>query len=284
MIKAFSPINLLAPWKFQLRNHRKLLLIDGEIAYSGGINISAENSNLESVPAHRHIHDLHCRILGPAVSQFALSFFHDWAYTTRRKLAECAIPEDFPIPVHCGNEVIRVIDSGPGHNYMGTHKLFFAAAGLAKRSLRIMTPYFVPGPEYVNALCMAAARGVAVKVIVPKNNDHKFVDYAARSFYPKLLRHGVKIYKKRGCFSHIKAMIVDGEWGCMGSSNCDQRSFRLNFELDFCFENGPLLPTMLYQFRSELAESDEVMLLEEENKSFIRRLSENLCALLTPIL
>jgi cardiolipin synthase len=283
-MRAFSPINLLAPWKFQLRNHRKLMVIDGRIAYSGGINISEENENRESVPANRHIHDLHCRILGPAVSQFTLSFLHDWVYTTRRKLTECARPGDFSLPEAHGDTVIRVLDSGPGSNYMGTQKLFFAAAALAQRSLWIMTPYLVPGPEYIDALCVAAARGVSVKVIVPKENDHFFVDYAAKSFYGKLLRSGVKIYEKNGCFSHIKALVVDSEWGFMGSSNCDRRSFRLNFELDFCFERSEFVGTMAHHFQSELAASDAVKLDQLDRKSAFRRLAENVCALLTPLL
>ncbi len=283
-IRAFSPINLLTPWKFQLRNHRKLLVIDGRIAYSGGINISRENEHLQRVPASRYIHDLHCRITGPAVSQFTLSFFRDWMYTTGKVFNDCALPEDFPAVAKTGRSVVRVLESGPGNNYQGTKMLFFAAASLARRSLTIVTPYLVPGPAYINALCMAAARGVAVKIVVPKHNNHIFVDFAARSLYHRLLRHGVRIFEKRGCFSHIKALMVDSEWGFMGSSNCDSRSFRLNFELDFCFERGRFLTSMLDQVRAELAESDEVQLFDVEAKSIPRRLCENACALLTPIL
>lgn len=283
-IHAFSPLNLLAPWRFQMRNHRKLLVIDGRIAYSGGINISRENEQLDSVPANRRIHDLHCRITGPAVSQFLLTFFYDWAYTTRRKLGEIAVPGDFPEPAKCGDDTVRVLKSGPGQNFQGTRNLFFTAAATARQSLTIMTPYLVPGPAYIQTLCMTAARGVEVKIIVPRHNNHFFVDFAARSLYHRLLRYGVKIYEKNGRFSHIKALLVDNEWGFMGSSNCDNRSFQLNFELDFCYESGPYVEAMRQLVHDELAKSDELTLFEVERKSMIRRLAENLCALLSSIL
>lgn len=283
-IQAFSPINLLAPWKFQLRNHRKLLVIDGHVAYTGGVNISEENERLEKVPANRHIHDLHCRITGPAVSQFAMSFLRDWAYTTRRHPGTWTLAEEFPPPAATGEEAIRVMESGPGSNYQGTKRLFFSAAALARQSLSIMTPYLVPGAEFVDALCLAAARGVEVNVIVPANNNHFLVACAARNAYEKLLRSGVNIYEKEGLFSHIKALLVDCEWGFMGSSNCDSRSFRLNFELDFVFERGEFVRTLQEEFQAELAESHKIELTAMEKRSGAARLGDSICALFSPLL
>lgn len=284
-IRAFSPFHLVAPWLFQLRNHRKLLLIDGRVAYTGGINISDENERLTSTPPNRRIHDLHARIEGPAVSEFAKSFFIDWAYTTRRKWLDGVGPYDFPLPERRGDSVVRVLASGPGGNYEGTRRLFFAAAMSAQKSLWIMTPYFVPGPEFINLLCLTAARGVDVRIIVPANNNHLFVSWAAQNFYSTLLEAGVGIYNKQGLFSHIKALVVDGRsWGFMGSSNCDNRSFRLNFELDFCFEEGAFPERMFRQFLGELANSTPVTLDEVCKKSFARQLGMNICALFSPIL
>lgn len=283
-IRAFSPFNLLAPWRFQLRNHRKLLLVDGRIAYSGGINISEENELLTHVPASRHIHDLHCRLEGPAVVHFTRSFLLDWAYTTRGRWLTGISVHDFPIPSREGDDTVRVLAGGPGSNFEGTKQLFFTAAVSARRSLWIMTPYFVPGAEYIRLLCLAAARGVDVRIVVPANNNHFFVDWAAQNFYLQLLEAGVKLYRKEGVFSHIKALLMDEEWGFMGSSNCDSRSFRLNFELDFCFEGGMFVKTMRSQFQAELAHSEPISLEEERRKPLLRRVLENVCALLTPIL
>ncbi len=284
-IRAFSLFHLVAPWRFQLRNHRKLLLIDGKIAYTGGINISDENEHLTSVPANRHIHDLHARILGPAVSQFTKSFFIDWSYTNKGKWIDGVGPHDFPLPERKGEVVARVLASGPGSSYEGTRRLFCAAAITARKSLWIITPYLVPGTEYINLLCLTAVRGVDVRIIVPANNDHFFVSWAAQNFYETLLEAGVKIYHKQGIFSHIKALLVDGqEWGFMGSSNCDSRSFRLNFELDFTFESGKFPEDIHRQFQRELKGSTQITLEEVRQKSLPRQFGENICALFTPIL
>ena len=283
-IRAFSQLNLFAPWLFQMRNHRKLLVIDGKIAYTGGINISEENERREDVPANRHIHDLHCRITGPAVSQLALSFFRDWAYTGRKKPGTVTVPGELALPENCGKDALRVIPSGPGNRYQGTRDLFFAAAMQARKSLTILTPYFVPGAQYVDLLCMTAARGVEVQIIVPKNNNHLFVDLAARSMYGKLLEYGVRIFEKKGNFSHIKALLGDGAWGFMGSSNCDNRSFRLNYELDFWFDGGPAAEALDLEIHQELQHCDEVTLEATDRKGMLARLAENACALLSPIL
>jgi len=283
-IRAFSPINIFTPWRIQMRNHRKLLVIDGKIAFVGGINISEENVPLSKTPKRKHIHDLHCRITGPSVADFQFQFFKDWIFSTGKALEDEAVAEDFPMPEATGDSIVRVVNSGPGQNPEATQNVFFTAAATAHKYLWIMTPYFVPDRNYLSAICMTAARGADVKIIVPKNNNHFFVDWAAQSFYRKLLHKGVRIYERNGFFSHAKAMMVDGEWAYLGSSNCDVRSFRLNYELDFCVEKGSFLSEVEQQFRIELAQSDEVRLDVIENKKFMVRLLENLCALLAPIL
>ncbi|MCP3968617.1 MAG: cardiolipin synthase [Lentisphaerae bacterium] len=283
-IRAFSPINIFVPWRIQLRNHRKLLVIDGKIAYIGGINISQENARFTKVPRRKYIHDLHCRVSGPAVTSLQFTFLKDWVYATRSQFLEESAPEDFPVQGEQGNSIVRIIDSGPGQNYQGSQKAFYTAALTAKRSLWIMTPYFVPDSSYVKTLCMTAARGVDVRLIVPQNNNHVFVALATQSLYRTMLLSGVRIFEKRGLFSHAKALMVDEEWAFMGSSNCDIRSFQLNYELDFCVERGSFISDLNKQFLEELAESDEVTLSHVENKNFRKQLLENLCALLTPIL
>lgn len=267
-----------------MRNHRKLLIVDGRIAYSGGINISVENTRPATLPPSRYIHDLHCRITGPVVALFTSSFFRDWSYTTGKNLSEVVSPDDYPSPEPCGNDVVRVLAGGPGDTYQGTRQFFFAAVALARRSLTIITPYLVPGSAFIDALCLAAARGVEVKIIVPQHNNHFYVDMAARNFYPVLLRRGVRIFEKTGIFSHTKALLVDREWGIMGSSNCDSRSFRLNFELDFCFEGGDFVGAMEEQIEVELSQSVELSLRDVGKYPFYQRFISGCCALLSPIL
>ncbi len=285
-MRAFSPLHLLTPWQFQQRNHRKLLVIDGRIAYSGGMNISEGNELTDKAPPSRRIHDLHCRLTGPAVMAFLFSFFQDWAYTTRRKgIHNMTVPDEFPESLDgSGRSRIRVLSSGTSGRYLGTRDMFFTAVTAARRSLVILTPYFVPGASFEELLLLAVARGVEVKLVVPRNNNHWFVDFASRSCYRRLIAGGVQIWERRGVFSHIKAMVVDDAWGIMGSSNCDNRSFRLNYELDFWFEGGSLMEQMRQIVRNEMAASEELSLEKIEAVSPLRRLAENFCSLLSPIL
>ena len=283
-IRPFSPFNIFTPWRIQMRNHRKLLVIDGKIAYIGGINIAEENTASKKLPRRKHIHDLHCRITGPSVAEFQMAFLKDWVYSTRSKLVPEELPYDFPPHEREGDSIVRVVDSGPGQNYQGSQNVFFTAAATAKKSLWILTPYFVPDHSYIKALSMAAARDVDVRVIVPQNNNHPFVAQASQSFYRSLLYAGIKVFEKRGAFSHAKAMLVDSEWAFMGSSNCDVRSFRLNFELDFCVQKGAFIDDLQKQFDKELAACKEITLKAVNNKSVLVKLRENFCALFAPIL
>ncbi len=283
-IRPFSPINLFSPWRIQLRNHRKLLVIDGKVAYIGGVNISQDNMKTRKLPRRKHIHDLHCRIIGPAVAELQMAFLKDWVYSTRSKLIVEELPYDFPPQKSEGDSIVRVVDSGPGQNYQGSQNVFFTAATTAKKSLWILTPYFIPDSSFIKALAMTAARGVDVRVIVPKNNNHPFVAQASQSFYRSLLYSGVKVFQKKGNFSHAKAMLVDSEWAFMGSSNCDVRSFRLNFELDFCVQKGTFIDDLKKQFDEELAACEEINLKDVNNKSILVKLHENFCALFAPVL
>ena len=284
-IRPFSQINLLAPWKFQLRNHRKLLVVDGRVAYVGGVNISAENERLRRLPPSRYIHDLHCRIIGPAVVQFTTSFLTDYLYTLPRRRSKNIICEgDCTLPEYSGKHTVRVIPGGLGNSREASRKLFFAAAALAQKELWILTPYFVPGRDYVEALCMAAVRGVDVRLVVPARSNHFLVDCAARNFYERLHEAGVSVYEKLGYFSHAKALLVDSTWGFMGSSNCDSRSFHLNFELDFVFEGEPFTGSMVQQFREEFAGARKLTSYRLRAVPPLRKLLNSAAALFTPVM
>jgi cardiolipin synthase len=282
-IRSFSQFNLRAPWRVQLRNHRKVLVIDGRIAFTGGINISRDNDvNLSRKP--RHIHDLHCLIRGPAVGELQFSFLRDWHYVSGVPPSELFREEHFPVLERAGNTAVRVVASGPGQEYEATAKVFHTAASTARQSLWIINPYFVPDRTFWMALGMAVARGVEVRIIVPEKNNHWYVRHATRSLYSHLLPRGVRIFEKCGVFSHAKAMLVDNAWAYMGSSNCDVRSFRLNYELDFAAAEGDFIAVLREQFMAEFRESREVDLAEVEHAPLPRRLLENFCSLLTPVL
>jgi cardiolipin synthase len=285
-IRSFDKFKLFSPWLIQQRNHRKLLVIDGKVAFVGGINIAAANKYIKNRPRRKHIHDLHCRICGPAVSQFHLKFFRDWLFACSgtKDFRDEILPLEFPELTKCGDANIGIVAGGPGQVPNATQKAYFIAAATARQSLWIMTPYFVPSRSYLESLCMAVARGVDVKIIVPENNNHKIAGWAAQSFYRQLLNGGVKIFMRQEEFCHAKAMLVDNTWAYMGSSNCDLRSFRVNYELDFTVDDTVFIQRLNKQFEKEMLKSRIVNLCEVDNKPTVVKLAENLSALLAPIL
>lgn len=281
-IKVFSKYNIFVPYRIQLRNHRKLLICDGKIAFIGGINISAENVINKQ---NDYIHDLHCEIKGPAIGELQFSFLRDWKLVTKMDSENLLSSGDFfPEPTEEGSCIVRVNPSGPGQAYLYSKKLMLTAANAAQKSLWIITPYFVPDLGLMQAICFTSARGVDVRVIIPHNNNHWYVRYASKNYYDKLISYGVKIYEKEGVFSHVKATLVDREWGIMGSSNYDMRSFRLNYELDFTVEGDEFISVFARQFDSELADSFIITKEMRDARSFYEEIMEAICALFTPIL
>ena len=280
-IKPFSHASLWTPWRIQLRNHRKLLIVDGVTAFTGGLNISQENIRTKD---HLGIHDFHCRVHGPVVGELQYAFLCDWLYASKSTPDRIFMREYFPLPEKRGNDTVRPILSGHGFFFEGTESVFFTAASTAKKSLWIITPYFVPTHDFSKALRMAAARGVDVRIIIPEINNHWYVKLASASFYESLLSDGVRIFLRKEVFSHAKAMLVDDCWTFIGSSNCDVRSFRLNFELDLLVESGSFPAVLRKQFLTELRKSEEITLSEFQKRSKVRKLAEGICALISPVL
>ena len=271
------------PWSIQLRNHRKLLIIDGKTAFIGGINISNDNYG-RTARKDRYIHDLHCCVAGPVVGELQFSFLRDWHCITNASPVELLKDEYFPPMFNQGKSIARLVASGPGQDYEATDKVYMTAISTAKNYAWMMTPYFVPDKAFCKLLCAAVAKGIEIKIIVPAKNNHWYIQLATQSLYKKLLQAGVRIFEKNGPFSHAKAMLIDGQWAKMGSSNCDVRSFKLNYELDFIVEKGEFLEQLHNQFNKEVANSTEIRLEDIINKSIPRQLAENICALFTPVL
>ncbi|HJS92279.1 MAG TPA: phospholipase D-like domain-containing protein [Steroidobacteraceae bacterium] len=205
-----------------LRNHRKLLIIDGKIGFVGGMNIGGR----EVGKAHRRrMADLHFRVKGPAVSQLAECFAADWLFAAGESLPP---PRASPPAGEC---VCRVITEGPDED---SDKLLFVILGaiaVAHRQVLIMTPYFIPPPELTAALQTAALRGVEVCLVLPARSNLRYVDWATRRWLPPLLERGIQIYLQPPPFSHTKLLVVDGSYAQIGSANIDPRSLKLNFEV-----------------------------------------------------
>jgi len=218
------------PWRMpflNMRNHRKMLVVDGTLAFAGGMNIGAENSG--RLTGEHHIRDTHFRVEGPVARVVMDAFARDWTFTTDETL-----DDDFwwPKLEAVGSVFARGLRSGPDADIYKLEMILGAALGLAKTRIRIVTPYFLPDPRLQFAIAQAGLRGVKVEIVLPGRTDAAFMDWAIRGNL-RFFRHiKCDIIIAKPPFDHSKLCTVDGEWALIGSSNWDTRSFRLNFEFD----------------------------------------------------
>lgn len=223
------------PWRFQyfnLRNHRKILVIDGRVGFTGGMNIRNGHC-LADNPSHP-VQDIHFLIKGPVVAELQRAFAEDWAFTTGETLAgEKWYPNHEPL----GNGVARGIADGPDEDYDKLRMVILAALATAQTSIRIATPYFLPDAELVSALRIAALRGLEIEILLPASSNLRMVKWASDAGLEELLEQGCRIYLTRPPFDHSKIMVVDHSWVLLGSANWDARSLALNFEFNMeCYD------------------------------------------------
>lgn len=263
----FNPVNpamARKEWLLNQRNHRKLLIVDGRIAFLGGINISSVYSSgsfsLASrvrPPGEATWRDTDLQLQGPVVAELQKLFLATWSAQKGEALQPLNY---FPPPQVEGRQVVRAIGSSPEEPYSLIYATLLSAIGSAESSVHLTNAYFVPDPQLLAALIAAARRGVDVKLILPSQTDSWLVFHAGRAHYEPLLRAGVKIYERQGVILHSKTVLVDGVWSTVGSTNLDWRSFLHNHELNAVVlgaEFGAQLQTM---FNKDLAASDEVLL------------------------
>jgi cardiolipin synthase len=221
------------PWRMpflNLRNHKKLLVVDGAVGFLGGLNIGDENRTGER-PAEP-VFDTHFRVEGPVVAQLIEVFVDDWRFATGESLTGDVWAAPAGSGKSRGDATARVVTSGPDEDLHKIEYLVIEAIGCARSQVRIMTPYFLPDERLITALTLAAFRGVAVDIVLPKHSNHPTVDWAAQAALEPLLTAGCCIWERPAPFHHSKLMTIDERWSLIGSSNWDTRSFRLNFELD----------------------------------------------------
>ena len=225
-------LHSLLPWRMpflNLRSHKKILVLDGSVGFTGGMNIA--DANVMATRPRSPVQDTHFRVEGPVVCQLTEAFVQDWAFATDEELKGDAW---FPDIASGAAASARVIDSRPDEDLEKIEFAVLQAVACARESIAVMTPYFLPDERLTTALALAAMRGVAVDVVVPEKSDHFVVDWATRANIGPLLKDGVRIWRCPPPFRHSKITVVDSEWCLVGSCNWDIRSFRLNFEL--CME------------------------------------------------
>lgn len=272
----YNPVNPLrarGAWRINNRNHRKLVIVDGAVAFTGGINISnvyasssggggrsGGSSTFGSSGGSRDTRkagwrDTNVRIEGPAVEQLQRLFLDTWA---KQKGPALAQRNWFPKVAPKGDHPVRVVASGPQDEVPSIYVALLTAMASADKSIHIMMAYFVPDPQTLQALMSAAKRGVDVKLVLPSYTDFWAVFHAGRSHYTELMRAGVKIFERQEALLHAKTIVIDGVWSTVGSANLDWRSYLHNEELNVVVLGVDFGTQMERMFASDLAKSTPI--------------------------
>lgn len=267
------------PLYANLRNHRKILVVDGRVGFTGGTNI--REGHCLAMNPKQPVQCLHFQVAGPVVAQLQKVFAVDWAFAAGENLAGEAW---FPPLRRAGNVWARGIEHGPDEHFETMADSIAAALASAREQVRILTPYFLPNASLIHALNVAAMRGVKVEIYLPSVNNIALVQWACTAQLWQLLEKGCQIRYTAPPFDHTKLMIVDGVWTLIGSTNWDPRSLRLNFEFNVeCYDKE--LAQSLNAIVDQKAQSAAEVTLESVNgRSLPVRLRDGLARLLTPFL
>jgi cardiolipin synthase len=289
----FNPVNPLARlekgWRLNQRDHRKQLIVDGRVVFTGGINIS---STYASAPRGKSggsggssgssgsktvgWRDTHVRIEGPVVAEFQKLFMETWQ---RQKGEPLAQKNYFPEVPPAGKEIVRAIGSTPDDEASLIYLTLMSAIAHAEREVHITMAYFAPDEQLLQALVDAVGRGVDVTLILPSYSDSTPIFHLGRSYYTTLLRGGVRIFERRGAIMHAKTACIDGVWSTIGSTNLDMRSFLHNDEINAVMLSREFAARMEAMFDADLAESDEVTLEQWKRRPLGLRIKERLARL-----
>jgi len=293
----FLPARLLLLQPMNLRNHRKIVVVDGHTGFTGGINIMDEY--LGKDPKGRPIspwRDTHLALRGPAAESLGRVFELDWHFATRQPTPRHDAEESGSFaslagakggPEEHGDATVAVVQSGPdvsGAARETIHRLFFSAIGLARSRVYITTPYFIPDRSILIALETAALRGVDVRLLFPSRSNHPVVFLAGRSFYEELLEAGVQIYEYGPGMIHAKTMVVDGSVSLVGSANMDLRSFRLNFDVHAVVRDEATAREIEGRFLEDLEVSRAVGAEAFQRRGRGTRIAEGAARLLSPLM
>lgn len=261
-----------------LRTHRKILVADGAVAFLGGMNIRAAFEGDEAA------RDTHFRLTGPAVADIFAVAAEDWHFETG-EILNGEVWSVAPFSADPGTpSFVRTVVSGPDANLETNHKMMMGAFSVAEKSIRIMSPYFLPDNILLGALATAARRGVACDIVIPARNNLAIVSHAMAAQFDQILKDGSRIFRAQGQFDHSKLMTVDGQWVFVGSSNLDSRSLRLNFEIDLEVFDPDFAATIDARIDAALDGAEPVTLEELSRRPFVFRLFDRVLWLGSPYL
>lgn len=265
--------------KMNYRDHRKIAVIDGQIGYVGGINISDNYLNTNGTTYFR---DTHCRIKGEAVKQLQILFFTTWDFVTEEdiKISQTY----FPSIEKCGDVPIQISASGPDTDWSNIMEAIFVAITNATEYIYITTPYFIPNDEIVTALQVAARSNINVKLLIPKKSDSWIAEYATNSYIERLLEANVEVYLYTKGFIHAKTIIIDGTFSSIGTSNMDYRSFDINFEVNALVYSEDIADNLKTLFFDDLETSEKLELTSWKKRGKRKKAIEALANLMAPLL
>lgn len=284
----FNPVNPIRGRLFSLnhRDHRKILVVDGKIGFTGGINISSVYSRSSAIrkKASRRMQpwrDTHIEVRGPAVHDFQRLFIENWVSQHCPPLAR---NDYFPASQVEGDTLVRTLGSSPRQKLNLIYVELLSAMMHAERSIHITAAYFVPDAQTLATLKQAAGRGIDVRLILPSFSDYSTTFHAGRAFYTELLQAGVKIYEREGMLLHAKTAVIDGVWSTVGSTNIDFRSFLFNDEVNVIVLGSRFGQQMEHLFAADLAKATPVELHQWEQRSDLVKFKEGLARLWAPLL
>ena len=262
------------------RTHRKIVVCDGRIGFTGGVNITDEEDKRTRDDAY---HDVHLRIEGSAVRWLQTTFLEDWTYATGEQPSTMdeLLPHLMP-RMEAGDIPVQIVTSGPDSPLEAIHRMHVSAINSSNERAWLTTPYFVPGEPALMALTSAALRGVDVRLLVPRRSDSLIVSAAARSYYDELIAAGVKVWEYKARMLHSKTLVVDDNCAMIGTANFDNRSFRLNYEVMAVVYGPALAKPLAAQFETDLHSSAAVR--AHRRQRFLQRLGDAIARLFSPLL
>ncbi|HEY0140052.1 MAG TPA: cardiolipin synthase [Thermoanaerobaculia bacterium] len=277
-VEWYHPLRWYTLLRANHRTHRKLLIVDGEVGFSGGVGIA--DTWLGDADTHEHWRETVVRVEGPVVTQMQFAFMDNWIKSRGELLTGL---DYFPQLKSRGDCLTQVIKSSPSEGSSTVKLLYIISIVSAERSIHINNAYFIPDADTLRALQGAVRRGVDVRVIVPGEfTDVPFVRHASRFFYSRLLRHGIRIFEYQPTMMHAKTMVVDGIWTTVGSSNFDDRSFRLNDEVNVNIYDEGIAGRMEQMFFEDLARSEEITKRRWIRRSAVDRVKERIAGWFKP--
>ncbi|MCL3779825.1 cardiolipin synthase [Prolixibacteraceae bacterium JC049] len=279
-IRAFMPVSF--PWftsRVNYRNHRKIIVVDGQIGFLGGLNIA--DRYIDGIPGIGSWRDTHVQIKGDAVATIQMQFISHWYFCSEQLLPLDEYIIDNP---PSQGVVTQISASGPDSDWESISQAYFTAISTANRSVFIATPYFMPTADILTAIKTAAMKGVDIRLLIPEKSDTVIPKWCTESYIEELLEAGVRVFRFKNGFYHSKLMMVDGVWSSVGTANMDFRSLETNFEINAFFYNRAIYKELASRFIQDLSRSVEIEIKQWQKRPLLKKLKASFARLFSPLM